>query len=217
MTLFMRLAAVLAFLDFTVPVLADKPGPDNDYGRSNPGGLTVQWEPLLQGTGLDGWSESGSPWTPGGWARDGDSVIGRIPGQSKSRITQGDTSWINYEFSVHATLEVGSNLQFHFRVTENDEEYYMVELDYSWQSINISRRGPNTFVKLSVVNFALEEGREYHIVISARGQSLTTYIDGMLVNQLTDDSYSRGGVGLNMWWTTTANFRDPKIRHYKWP
>ena len=39
-------------------------------------------------------------------------------------------------------------------------------------------------------------------------------VDGVLVNQLTDDFCDRGGVGLNMWWTTTARFRDPRIRHY---
>ena len=137
----------------------------------------------------------------------------------KTRITQGDASWVNYEFSVHATLEEGSNLQFHVRVSEDGMAFYMVEFDYSWQSVNISKRDADTgrIVKLSVVNHVLEEGREYHLVISARQQSLTTYLDGKLVNQLTDDSFSSGGVGLNMWWTTTASFRNPRIRHYRWP
>ena len=51
-------------------------------------------------------------------------------------------------------------------------------------------------------------------MVAARGKSLTTYVDGVLVNQLTDDSCDRGGVGLNMWRTTAARFRDPGIRHY---
>jgi hypothetical protein len=214
------LLSVIVLLSLAFPVAAEiEPGPENDYGRTRQGGLSIEWEPLLHGTGLDGWRESGSPWTPGGWSREGESVLGRISGQRVSRITQGDTSWVNYELSVHATLEKGSNLQLHVRVSEDGMAFYMVEFDYSWQSLNISKRDRDTgrIVKLSVVNFVLEEGREYHLVISARQQSLTTYIDGMLVNQLTDDSYSRGGVGLNMWWTTTASFRDPKIRHYRWP
>ena len=65
-----------------------------------------------------------------------------------------------------------------------------------------------------MVNFVFEPGREYHLVVAARGKSLTTCVYGVLVNQLTDDSCDRGGVGLNMWRTTAARFRDPGIRHY---
>ena len=214
----MKVAVALALLVSAVPVAAEvEPGPENDYGRSRPGGLIIEWRSLLGGTGLEGWRESGSPQSQAEWTRDGNSVRGHIPIDRKTRLVTGDTSWKNYEFSVHVTPKKGT-LQFPFRIEEDGKALYFVEFDHAWQSINLSKRDRETgVVKLSVVNFALETDREYHLVISARQRSLTTYIDGKLINQVTDDSYSKGGVGLAMWWTTTAIFRDPKIRHYKWP
>lgn len=124
----------------------------------------------------------------------------------------------NYEFSLHLTIGEGT-VQIPFRLSAEGKTFYFVEFDHSWQTINVTKRNESGrgVTKLSAVNFPVEFGRDYHLIISARQQSLTTYIDGNLLNQVTDDSYSRGGVGLGMWWTTTATFRDPKIRHYKWP
>ncbi len=56
-----------------------------------------------------------------------------------------------------------------------------------------------------------ELGREYHVLIAARGASLTTYIDGRLVNQLTDTTLTHGPVALNVWESQTA-YRDPRVR-----
>jgi hypothetical protein len=65
--------------------------------------------------------------------------------------------------------------------------------------------------KLSVVNFPIEAGREYDVQIAARGQSLTSYIDGKLLNQVTDSSHPSGPIALNVWESKTA-FRDPRVR-----
>ncbi|MDE2830471.1 MAG: DUF1080 domain-containing protein [Gemmatimonadota bacterium] len=48
--------------------------------------------------------------------------------------------------------------------------------------------------------------------IAARGASLTSYIDGKLVNQVTDFSYQSGPIALNVWESKTA-FRDLRFRH----
>jgi 3-keto-disaccharide hydrolase len=144
-------------------------------------------------------------------------VVGRVKGQNDWRITQGDKRWADYEFSVFGTLVAGSNLQVCFRLSEDGKSYYFLDFLTGWQAVAISKRDGDTgqIVKLSVVNYVIEKGREYHIVVAARGRSLTSYIDGKVVNQLTDDAFTSGGVGLNMWSTTTAIFRDPKIRHYQ--
>ncbi len=218
MKMWKRLVTIVLLL-FAVSADAEWRGPENDSGRSRPGCLTIPWQSLLAESGLEGWQESsGFPWKPGEWSREGDTVRASFSGHGKTRITQGDSTWKNYEFSLHLTIGEGT-VQIPFRLSAEGKTFYFVEFDHSWQTINVTKRNESGrgVTKLSVVNFPVEFGREYHLIISARQQSLTTYIDGNLLNQVTDDSYSRGGVGLGMWWTTTATFRDPKIRHYKWP
>ena len=96
------------------------------------------------------------------------------------------------------------------------KSFYMLDF-WTPLSVAISKRGPDTggVIWLDVIDFPTEIGREYEIVIAARGQSLTSYIDGHLVNRLTDDSYNSGGIGFNLWHTSAMRFRDPKVRHYR--
>ena len=44
-------------------------------------------------------------------------------------------------------------------------------------------------MKLSVVNYPLECGQEYDVEIAARKASITTYVDGKLINQVTDEKF----------------------------
>lgn len=197
-------------------IFSEPPSAENDYGRSHPKGLSIPWKSILQGDGLAGWNTA----LPNqAWKREGNTLIGQLKGKQKARLIQGDSTWVNYEFSVHATLKDGYSLQFPFRITEDGKGFYFVEFDYSWQSLNVTLRQPGQrgVTKLSVVNYPLKIGQEYHLIISARHRSITTYIDGQLINQVTDPTYKKGGVGLAMWWKSRAQFRDPKIRHYKWP
>lgn len=66
-------------------------------------------------------------------------------------------------------------------------------------------------MKLSVVNYPLAHQREYALTIAARDHSITTYIDGALVNQVTDSAWLQGQIGLNIWEAKTL-FRDLKVR-----
>ena len=173
----------------------------------------TEWEPLLPGTDLEGWTESGPPWTSGEWSRTGETITGHLSVDENARITRGDSSWSDYEFSVYGTLVDGSNLQVQFRVSGDGETYYMLDCGYG-TALSIRDSGQITHLS-RVRSFPFEKGQEYHIVISARGSLLSSHIDGKLVNQVIHDTFDKGGVGLNMWHTTTAKFRDPRIRHYR--
>jgi hypothetical protein len=109
----------------------------------------------------------------------------------------------------------GSNLQIHFGISEDGQDYYLLDFLSGWQALSISRMKDGKFAKLDVANFVSRRGQEYDIVIDVRGHSITSYIDGTLVNRLTVATETRGGVGLATWGKKTiARFRDPKIRHY---
>ncbi len=157
----MRIALILlATLALTISTAAADPtGPENDYGRSRPGGLRIPWQSLLVDTGLEGWNESGSPWKPGEWTREGDTIRVSFSGRGKTRITQGDSTWQNYEFSLHLTIE-GGTVQLPFRLSEDG--FYFVEFDHAWQTINVTKRNESGrgVTKLSVINFPVEYDRE---------------------------------------------------------
>ena len=94
----------LLVLLFPVSTIDAESGARDDYGRSRPDGLIIPWQSLLQGSGLEGWGETGSS---GAWSRDGDAVIGKLDGKRKSHLFRGDSNWKNYEYSLFVTLEKG--------------------------------------------------------------------------------------------------------------
>lgn len=57
---------------------------------------------------------------------------------------------------------------------------YVVDLMLGWQVVQIARRRSHSLERLSVVDFSLVHGREYHLRVAARGGSITSYIDGKL-------------------------------------
>ena len=69
--------------------------------------------------------------------------------------------------------------------------------------------------KLDVVNYVLEGEQEYDLVLAVRGNSVTSYVDGRLVNRVTLPANPAGGIELALWGrSTTARFRNPRVRHY---
>ena len=196
--------AVMAvvLLAFAIPVAADPPDSEQSF----------RWESLLPDPDLDGWHESGAPWSTGTWLREGKTVTGQKSDDGKARITQGDSTWKNYLLSVNAT-PIEGQLQIHFRMSNDGKSFYMLDF-WTPHSVAISMRGPDGIVWLDVVEYPTEIGREYEIVIAARGRSLTSYIDGKLVNRVTDDTFSSGGIGFNLWHGASARFRNPRIRRY---
>ena len=192
----------------------DEYGPKNDFGREvimNSDGDPVTWQSMLQGDGLDGWDGH----NPKAWVRDGDSISGDSPkGGGGGNLKIGDSDWANYEVSFDATLHEGSYLDFQFRFSPDGPEGYTFELRPGWHAAVISKVTPDGWIQLSVVNLPVERGREYNIIVAARGQSLTSYIDGMLLNQVTDDTFPSGAVRFTLWKRNIVQYRNPRIRHY---
>jgi RNA polymerase sigma-70 factor (ECF subfamily) len=186
-----------------------------DYGRAVIGGMrgVIHWQGLLEQEGLSGWRQGRK--AENNWTRSGEAIIGEDVDGHGERLFTGDASWMDYELSLLITPLSGGNAQVQFRLSEDGQRYYMLDLLLGWQAVAISKvdRSPGSdgLQKLSVVNFPVEIGREYDVLIAAREASLTSYIDGKLVNQVTDSSYRSGPIALNVWQSKTA-YRDPRIR-----
>ncbi len=189
-----------------------------DYGRAAIAGMrgVIHWAKLLQGEGLEGWRP-----TKGSdpklfeqvWSRSGDAIIGedRDIGDDCPRLITGDSSWRDYELSTLLTPISGGNAQIFFRISEDEHCWYLFDFLLGWQAVAISKVDHGHLTKLSVVNFPIEAGQEYDVQIAARETSLTSYIDGKLINQVTDSSYRSGAIALNVWYCKTA-YRDLRYR-----
>lgn len=181
-------------------------------------GGEIPWQPIFSG-GLEGWMINREPIsagaTPAGWQIIGADGLAGEDYQDGALLTYGDTSWQDLELSLLVTPLAGGNAQVVFRAHEQ-KGWYLVDLLLGWQTISVSRltfdeQGNASQIKLSVVDYPLEHGREYALSIATRGHSITTYVDGALVNQLTDAAWLGGQVGLNVWQGKTL-YRDVRVR-----
>lgn len=216
----MTTSAVLSFIlilqsAMTPAFASDRLNPDDDYGRARIGGMKgrITWESMLHGEGLKGWK----PGNEAVWSREGDTIIAQAAAKDgATRLVQGDSTWSHYEFKVQVMRVEGANVQIRFGITDESREY-MVDYLGGWKALAIStyERGKRGVTKLDVVNLVLEGGREFDLVLAVRGHSVTTYVNGKLVNRLTLEANPKGAVGLGTWGHhAVARFRDPRIRHY---
>ncbi len=165
------------------------------------------WTDLLPGSGLAGLR------TKGKWTRDGDRLVVDSP-KGAASLDAGDPDWRNYELDVHLTPETGGNVQIGFRRSEDALRGYVLDFLLGWQAIAISWADRDAFdglEKLSVVDHEIVRGREYHVRLCVRDASFTSYVDGRLVNQLTDRGQRTGGFSLTAWQARTV-YRRPRYR-----
>ncbi|MEM7130761.1 MAG: sigma-70 family RNA polymerase sigma factor [Chloroflexota bacterium] len=179
----------------------------------------IQWQKIFTGN-FSGWSANGKPiqasTTPANWEVVGEDGLLGDEYTSGTLLTYGDPTWTDIELSLLITPLGGGNAQIFFRDNREMQNTYVFDMYIGWQAIGIRRlmsdgQGKTQNIKLSVVNYPLEHGREYAVDIAARGESITTYIDGALVNQVRDSTISQGQITLNVWEARTL-YRDIRLR-----
>lgn len=147
------------------------------------------------------------------WRMEGNAIVGTSgkPSEEPPSLIAGEPTWADYELSFLMTPISGGNAQVGFRMSADERSYYLFDFLLGWQAVGIYRVIDGWLTKLSVVNHALHRGQEYEVQVAARGASLTSYVDGKLVNQLTDETFRMGTFGLLVWQSSTA-FRDVRYR-----
>ena len=195
-----------------------------DFRRIIQGNLgDVPWQTLFSGD-FAGWSllrwhhgvrRLSDDRVPQHWQIAGDGLVGEVA-EGGTCLMVGDNSWSDYELSLLITPVWGGNAQVFFRMDPDAGRCYVLDMMLGWQAVAVNRLEHDhedrpTLTRLSVVNYPVECEREYAVSIAARDQSITTYVDGALVNQLTDPSFADGGIGLNVWRSKTL-YRDVRVR-----
>ncbi len=168
----------------------------------------IPWRPLLPEEGLEGLKRTGSAT----WTRTAPDTV---EGQGTGALGFGADDWRDYELDVYVTPLAGGNVQIPFRVAPDAKRLYVLDLLLGWKAVAISKidNGPGGagLQKISVVDQDLVHGREYHVRLAARDRSLTSYVDGRLVNQVTDHDCRSGPLGFSLWQSRTR-FRNPRYR-----
>lgn len=179
----------------------------------------IRWNKIFDGN-LQGWSFGGKPieagTVPVGWSILGvDGLVGE-EWKAGTTLTYGEPSWRDLELSMLITPLGGGNAQVLFRIDEVANRFYVLDMYMGWQAIGIRRiahdmDGHLSDAKLDVVNYPLRDGTEYALTIAMRDHSITTYVNGALVNRVTDGTWFHGKIGLHAWQAKTL-FRDVRVR-----
>ena len=100
--------------------------------------------------------------------------------------------WTDYILEVDATIETGkAGIVFRY---QNNDNYYM------WQIADDGLLRPHRRINgnweiLDYVSVGTQAGIRYHIKIQLEGNQISTWINNILVDQRTDDYFSKGRVG----------------------
>ncbi len=167
----------------------------------------ILWLDLLAAPGLGAWTTAMPPC----WRHDGGHLEGALMGGNGSVLLIGDDSWRDYECSLRLTCEAGGEAEVRMRAGDA-RHCYCVALLYGLQAMSVRLIAGDAPTRLlSCVDVALDPGRAYGLRLAARGESITTYLDGRLINQLTDATYRSGGIGAGVW-QSRARFDAPRVR-----
>ncbi len=184
----------------------------------------IHWTDIFQGT-LKGWSYKGNPVqtgeVPEGWSILGENGLVGEEWKTGTYLIYGEPAWRDLELSLLITPIGGGNAQLLFRLDEAAKRYYVFDMLMGWQAIAIRRITYDEVdnlseAKLDVVNYPLRHGTEYAVTIAVRDQSITSYVNGALVNRVTDDSWFTRKIGLSVWQAKTL-YRDIQVRLMSWP
>jgi len=162
------------------------------------------------------WDEQGRPTA---WSKP--ARFGTGPGQ-----TWGDSrpiwsappaiaSWTDYRLDVKLTV-TKTALGIKFRSPDSRD-------GYMWQFRASNAATPNSLVphvetggsfKVGTavpLGAALDPGTTHDVAIEVRGSTLTTYLDGRVVDSRTDTTYAQGGIGFRTGSTETGTADDVRV------
>jgi hypothetical protein len=141
--------------------------------------------------------------------------MGSVVVDRRSSLVFGEAGWKSYELKFGLQFLEGANAQIQLRRSADGKQYYMVDFLFGWQALGVSRvdhrPGGKGLQKLSVVNLEMPKLAELNVEIAVRELSITTYVDGKLINQVTDETLEAGPVAFAAW-EAKARFNRPEFR-----
>jgi alpha-L-rhamnosidase len=109
------------------------------------------------------------------------------------RSASGGTSWTNYSYEADVKI-TSATVGLVFR-SQDDNNFYMWQLYTVTGKLRPHKKVGGTFTVIKEVTTGTLANTTYHLKIEASGSTIKTYIDGSLVDTLTDTAFSSGKVG----------------------
>ena len=145
------------------------------------------------------------------WSREGNEIVQSSLNENV-RLLFGDINWQNYEFSLQAQKDGGSE-GFLILFRANGENFYWCNLG-GWgntlHAIEKGTPGVRWGVFGSQISGSIETGRWYDIKIRCEGNHFQVWVDGSELFNFTDNTATahlsgQAGVGT---WVTQARYRN---------
>ncbi|MBP8605552.1 MAG: family 43 glycosylhydrolase [Phycisphaerae bacterium] len=131
------------------------------------------------------------------------------------RLPFGDTGWSDYELTLEARKDGGSEgFLIPFRYADGDN-FYWLNLG-GWgnvrHAVEKEINGSRSTVSGTTVNGSINTGQWYSIRIRCQGNTYSIYLDNVLIISFTDSSnpHLTGQVGVGTW-ATQARFRNIQV------
>ena len=147
----------------------------------------------------------------GSWSREGNEIVQSSLNENV-RLLFGDTGWQDYEFTLQAQKEGGSE-GFLILFRANGENFYWCNLG-GWgntlHAIEKGTPGVRWGVFGSQIAGSIETGRWYTILIRCEGNHFQVWLDGSELFNFTDNTataHFSGRVGVGTW-ITQARYRN---------
>ena len=144
-----------------------------------------------------------------------DIDMGGITVDRDSRFVFGEGNWLSYELRFRLRFLEGANAQIRLRQSVDEAQFYVVDFLFGWQALGVSRvdsrPGGRGLQKLSVVNLEMSRRQELDVEVAIRELSITTYVDGESINQVTDETLRAGPMAFCAW-ESKVRFGEPEFR-----
>ncbi|MBT4511045.1 MAG: DUF1080 domain-containing protein [Chloroflexi bacterium] len=138
-------------------------------------------------------------------------------GQEKHQLIFGNSSWTNYELNVNAELISGNGYGIYYRV---DGEVNLSGYCFQYIAVGTPKFLVRSVLdgreKLASLKILAEEHfpefdaytQTHEITIRIEDDQHTIQVNGKVIAEFTDDSFSSGMAGLRTWSTSEVQFRD---------
>lgn len=105
----------------------------------------------------------------------------------------GGSSWTDYTIECDVNIkEVAAGINF--RVSDSDN-FYMWQINSSSGELRPHKRVNGSWTVIKEVPYTFNLGTTYHIKISVSGSTISTYVNGNLIDTTTDSTFARGRIG----------------------
>ena len=161
------------------------------------------------------WNRSFEQNASGQWMAQDDCIV-QTSLSPDVRLTFGDSAWSDYQYTLQARKEGGSEGFLILLRVQGPDDFYWVNLG-GWNNqrhgLERGRSGEGRWHTVGpVIDGSIERDHWYTIRARCEGSRLQVWLDDQQVIDFTDDeqAHLRGKVGIGTW-STQARFRNLKV------